>query len=189
MCMPAGWVHCCHTAQACGCHLCSPARGTGDGCEGWQRGVPCILPPSPLALTCTTPCTTPAVLLASSAQGTFPFLGTFQQRQLLVQVGYSVRFDDTSCADTRIRYLTDGMLVREALIDPNLKRYKAGLSLSCAAVHTQCFGPDAVKAAWQKKCSSQGSCRTTPEALQGRRPANHSVLITQCPGPYAVRVS
>lgn len=56
-----------------------------------------------------------------------------------MQVGYSVRFDDTSCADTRIRYLTDGMLVREALIDPDLKRYKAGLSLSCAAVHTQCL--------------------------------------------------
>lgn len=43
----------------------------------------------------------------------------------MLQVGYSVRFDDTSCADTRIRYLTDGMLVREALVDPDLKRYKA----------------------------------------------------------------
>ena len=36
-----------------------------------------------------------------------------------------MRFDDTSCPDTRIRYLTDGMLVREALVDPDLKRYKA----------------------------------------------------------------
>lgn len=42
-----------------------------------------------------------------------------------MQVGYNVRFDDTSCPDTRIRYLTDGMLVREALVDPDLKRYKA----------------------------------------------------------------
>ncbi|CAL5223385.1 g5893 [Coccomyxa viridis] len=40
------------------------------------------------------------------------------------EVGYNVRFDDTSCPDTRIRYLTDGMLVREALVDPDLKRYK-----------------------------------------------------------------
>ena len=47
-----------------------------------------------------------------------------------MQVGYNVRFDDTSCPDTRIRYLTDGMLVREALVDPDLKRYKAR---SCSA--------------------------------------------------------
>ena len=45
--------------------------------------------------------------------------------ETFLQVGYSVRFDDTSCADTRIRYLTDGMLVREALTDPDLRRYKA----------------------------------------------------------------
>ena len=45
--------------------------------------------------------------------------------ELSAQVGYSVRFDDTSCARTRIRYLTDGMLVREALVDGDLKRYKA----------------------------------------------------------------
>lgn len=40
------------------------------------------------------------------------------------QVGYAVRFDDRSSAATRIKYLTDGMLVREALIDPTLSRYK-----------------------------------------------------------------
>lgn len=39
------------------------------------------------------------------------------------EVGYTVRFDDTSCKDTKIKYMTDGMLQREALIDPNLTRY------------------------------------------------------------------
>lgn len=40
------------------------------------------------------------------------------------QVGYSVRFDDKSSSATRIKYMTDGMLVREALLDPHLSRYK-----------------------------------------------------------------
>ena len=38
-------------------------------------------------------------------------------------VGYCVRFDDKSCAATKVRYLTDGMLLREACADPSLKRY------------------------------------------------------------------
>lgn len=38
-------------------------------------------------------------------------------------VGYSVRFDERSGPDTRIKYLTDGMIVRELLADPLLSRY------------------------------------------------------------------
>jgi ATP-dependent RNA helicase DHX8/PRP22 len=38
-------------------------------------------------------------------------------------VGYSVRFDDCSSEETRIKYVTDGMLVREALADPLLLKY------------------------------------------------------------------
>jgi ATP-dependent RNA helicase DHX8/PRP22 len=40
-------------------------------------------------------------------------------------VGYAVRFDDCSSGETRIKYVTDGMLVREALADPLLLRYGA----------------------------------------------------------------
>ncbi|KAI9661483.1 MAG: hypothetical protein M1831_003005 [Alyxoria varia] len=39
------------------------------------------------------------------------------------EVGYSIRFEDVSSAKTRIKYLTDGMLLREALVDPLLSRY------------------------------------------------------------------
>ena len=39
------------------------------------------------------------------------------------EVGYSVRFDDKTSEDTRIKFLTDGMLLREAQSDPTLKRY------------------------------------------------------------------
>ncbi|KAI3649202.1 hypothetical protein MP228_007056 [Amoeboaphelidium protococcarum] len=38
-------------------------------------------------------------------------------------VGYTIRFDDCTSRDTRIKYMTDGMLLREALMDPMLSRY------------------------------------------------------------------
>lgn len=38
-------------------------------------------------------------------------------------VGYSVRFDEASSSDTRIKYVSDGMLVRELLSDRLLSRY------------------------------------------------------------------
>ncbi|GAA5811851.1 hypothetical protein MFLAVUS_005297 [Mucor flavus] len=40
------------------------------------------------------------------------------------KVGYTVRFDDTSSPQTVIKYLTDGMLLREILSDELLLRYK-----------------------------------------------------------------
>jgi ATP-dependent RNA helicase DDX35 len=39
------------------------------------------------------------------------------------QVGYSIRFEDLTSAATKIKFLTDGMLLREALVDPLLSRY------------------------------------------------------------------
>lgn len=39
------------------------------------------------------------------------------------EVGYSIRFEDLTSAKTRIKFLTDGLLLREALTDPLLSRY------------------------------------------------------------------
>jgi ATP-dependent RNA helicase DDX35 len=39
------------------------------------------------------------------------------------EVGYSIRFEDVTSAKTKIKFLTDGMLLREALVDPLLSRY------------------------------------------------------------------
>merc|ERR1712238_172027 len=41
------------------------------------------------------------------------------------QVGYSIRFEDVTSSDTIIKYMTDGMLMREYLADNDLKRYSA----------------------------------------------------------------
>ena len=38
-------------------------------------------------------------------------------------VGYAVRFDEKSSHKTRIKYLTDGMIVRELMSDPLLAKY------------------------------------------------------------------
>ena len=38
-------------------------------------------------------------------------------------VGYTIRFEDKTGPNTRLKYLTDGMLLRESMIDPMLSRY------------------------------------------------------------------
>lgn len=41
------------------------------------------------------------------------------------EVGYTIRFEDRSSPKTVLKYLTDGMLLREAMSDPMLSRYGA----------------------------------------------------------------
>lgn len=39
------------------------------------------------------------------------------------EVGYSIRFDDETSSKTRIKFMTDGILLRETLLDPLLLKY------------------------------------------------------------------
>ncbi|XP_028405343.1 ATP-dependent RNA helicase DHX8-like [Dendronephthya gigantea] len=39
------------------------------------------------------------------------------------EVGYTIRFEDCTSPETKIKYMTEGMLLRECLIDPNLTQY------------------------------------------------------------------
>ncbi|GFY65643.1 ATP-dependent RNA helicase DHX8 [Trichonephila inaurata madagascariensis] len=39
------------------------------------------------------------------------------------EVGYTIRFEDCTSQETVIKYMTDGMLLRECLVDPDLKSY------------------------------------------------------------------
>jgi hypothetical protein len=40
------------------------------------------------------------------------------------QVGYSIRFEDCTSEKTLIKYMTDGMLLREFLGEPDLASYR-----------------------------------------------------------------
>lgn len=39
------------------------------------------------------------------------------------EVGYTIRFEDCTSPETRIKYMTDGMLQRECLVDPDVTQY------------------------------------------------------------------
>lgn len=43
------------------------------------------------------------------------------------EVGYSIRFEDCSGPRTLLKYMTDGMLLREAMSDPMLEQYQVRL--------------------------------------------------------------
>jgi pre-mRNA-splicing factor ATP-dependent RNA helicase DHX38/PRP16 len=40
--------------------------------------------------------------------------------ELGTKVGYSIRFEDVTSKETIIKYMTDGVLLRESLNDPDL---------------------------------------------------------------------
>eukprot|EP01027_Heterolobosea_sp_BB2_P018681 GEZU01026283.1.p1 GENE.GEZU01026283.1~~GEZU01026283.1.p1 ORF type:complete len:202 (-),score=19.84 GEZU01026283.1:32-607(-) len=77
--------------------------------EGWANNGLCI--------ACTQPRRVAATTVASRVADE---MGV----ELGKEVGYSIRFDDHTDPDrTRIKYLTDGMLLREMMVDPLLSRY------------------------------------------------------------------
>lgn len=43
--------------------------------------------------------------------------------QLGQEVGYTIRFEDKTSEKTLLKYMTDGMLLREAMSDPDLRNY------------------------------------------------------------------
>lgn len=51
--------------------------------------------------------------------------GVSSKISLIPQVGYSIRFDDCTSEKTLIKYMTDGILLRECLREPDLDSYAA----------------------------------------------------------------
>lgn len=68
------------------------------------------------AIACTQPRRVAATSLAAR-------VAAEQDVAVGSRVGYAVRFDECSSVETKIKYLTDGMLVRELLGDPLLSKY------------------------------------------------------------------
>jgi pre-mRNA-splicing factor ATP-dependent RNA helicase DHX38/PRP16 len=48
-----------------------------------------------------------------------------EKEQLGGTVGYSIRFEDQTSEHTVIKYMTDGVLLRESIRDPDLNKYSA----------------------------------------------------------------
>lgn len=55
------------------------------------------------------------------------------------EVGYSIRFEDLTSVSTRIKFMTDGLLLREALVDPLLSRYSV---IMVDEAHERSLGTD-----------------------------------------------
>jgi len=68
----------------------------------------------------TVGCTQPRRVAAMSVAARVSFeMGT----KLGHEVGYSIRFEDCSSEKTIIKYMTDGMLLREFMLEPDLISY------------------------------------------------------------------
>jgi len=67
-------------------------------------------------IVCTQPRRVAAVTIATRVAA---------ERNVAVgtEVGYSIRFEDKTSSRTRIKFVTDGVLLRECMADPDLKNY------------------------------------------------------------------
>ncbi|XP_065184690.1 ATP-dependent RNA helicase DHX33-like [Sycon ciliatum] len=92
----------------------------GETASGKTTQIPQYLHECGLTARGAVACTQPRRIAATTvAQRVADEMGV----KLGEEVGYSVRFDDCSTSKTKIRFMTDGMLLREAIVDPLLKRY------------------------------------------------------------------
>ncbi|KAF9555316.1 P-loop containing nucleoside triphosphate hydrolase protein [Agrocybe pediades] len=86
----------------------------------WAAEVPQYILESGLAKNGMIAVTQPRKVAATSLAAR---VATEQNVPLGSLVGYAVRFDEKSSPETRIKYLTDGMIVRELMSDPLLSNY------------------------------------------------------------------
>ncbi|KAF8636185.1 hypothetical protein AX17_003673 [Amanita inopinata Kibby_2008] len=93
----------------------------GETGSGKTTQVPQYLLESGLSGTGTIAITQPRRVAATSLASRV----ALEQNSLPIGhlVGYSVRFDEKHSPETRIKYMTDGMIVREMLSDPLLSKY------------------------------------------------------------------
>ena len=86
------------------------------------------------------------------------------------EVGYTIRFEDCTSPETRIKYMTDGMLQREALIDPDMSNYSV---IMLDEAHERTIATDVLFGLLKSKVLSKFHCfyanHNTTESLK-RRP-------------------
>jgi ATP-dependent RNA helicase DHX8/PRP22 len=93
------------------------------------------------------------------------------------EVGYTIRFEDKTSPSTKIKYMTDGMLQREILMDPNLERYSV---IMLDEAHERTIATDILFALLKKTCKRRPDMKiiVTSATLDADK---FSVYFNECP--------
>lgn len=70
------------------------------------------------------------------------------------EVGYTIRFEDCTSPETKIKYMTDGMLQRECLVDPDMTQYSV---LIIDEAHERTIATDVLFGLLKSKCHAVSS--------------------------------
>jgi pre-mRNA-splicing factor ATP-dependent RNA helicase DHX15/PRP43 len=98
------------------CLIVEGETGSGKTTQIPQFLVPLLSTPGSGLVACTQPRRVAAMSIAKRVS---------EEMDVTMgeQVGYTIRFEDCTGPDTVLKFMTDGMLLREAITDPLLKRY------------------------------------------------------------------
>ncbi|KAH8681227.1 P-loop containing nucleoside triphosphate hydrolase protein [Xylariales sp. PMI_506] len=93
------------------------------------------------------------------------------------EVGYLIRFEDKTSPATKIKYMTDGMLQREILMDSNLKRYSV---IMLDEAHERTIATDVLFALLKKTCKHRPDLKIiiTSATLDAEK---FSTYFNECP--------
>lgn len=99
---------------------------TGETGSGKSTQVPQFLASEPWCTRCIAITQPRRVAAISLARRVAEEMGSFMGSQSpAAKVGYSVRFDNSTGPNTKIKFLTEGMLLQEMLRDPVMSQYSA----------------------------------------------------------------
>jgi pre-mRNA-splicing factor ATP-dependent RNA helicase DHX15/PRP43 len=91
--------------------------GSGKTTQIPQFLLPLLAQPGRRAIACTQPRRVAAMSIAKRVSEEMDV-------QMGEQVGYTIRFEDCTSTSTILKFMTDGMLLREAMHDPKMERYR-----------------------------------------------------------------
>lgn len=93
------------------------------------------------------------------------------------QVGYYIRFEDETGPETKIKYMTDGMLQREALIDPKMSKYSL---IMLDEAHERTVATDVLFALLKQACKANPDLKVivTSATLNSEK---FSTYFNNCP--------